>query len=193
METIMSSKHRFLLSYIQKIKMPIFVTLITLMPLSTNATNVGNVINASSNNMSKFSIDLHLKQQQGEYHPPFVAAWIENSQKKSVRTLLLWRKEPKWLKDIRRWWRNAGRKNAELVDAITSATHTAGIFPLSFSATDDNNKPLALGDYILYIEVVREKGGRALIKQKFNFSTQPQQFTLSETAETGEIIFNIIP
>ncbi|MFB0981266.1 MAG: DUF2271 domain-containing protein [Alteromonadaceae bacterium] len=35
------------------------------------------------------NIDLTLKQKLGEYHPPYVASWIENSQGKLVRTLLL--------------------------------------------------------------------------------------------------------
>ncbi len=140
----------------------------------------------------QFEINLALKQQTGEYHPPYVAAWIENSQRQSVRTLFLWRKEAKWLKDIRRWWRNAGRKDSQLVDAITSATHAAGKYPLSFNATNDNQQPLANDNYTLYIEVVREKGGRALIKQAFQFKQKNQTFTLSETPETDEITFSII-
>lgn len=148
---------------------------------------------AKSNNIATLEIMLELKQQQGEYHPPYVAVWMENSQKKSVRTFLLWRKEPKWLKDIRRWWRNVGRKDPELVDAITSATHSAGRFPLKFKLIDDNQQPLMDEDYTLYIEVVREKGGRALLKQSFKLNKTTQQFTLKETAETGDITFTITP
>lgn len=148
---------------------------------------------AYENHSGTLALQLELKQQQGEYHPPYVAAWIENSKRKSVRTLLLWRKEPKWLKDIRRWWRNVGRKDAELVDAITSATHAAGSFPLSFKLNDDKQHALSDGSYTLFIEVVREKGGRALLKQKFDLNQSPQKFTLKETAETGEITFSINP
>lgn len=148
---------------------------------------------AQSNNTATLALTLELKQQQGEYHPPYVAAWIENNKRKSVRTLLLWRKEPKWLKDIRRWWRNVGRKDAQLVDAITSATHAAGSFPLSFKLTDDKQQKLANGEYTFYVEVVREKGGRALLKHKFQINNKVQNYTLKETAETGEINFSITP
>lgn len=171
----------------------VLICLLSLVSNSTKAANAASEIMTRTENVSKIAITLKLKQQQGEYHPPYVAAWIENSKKKSVRTLLLWRKEPKWLKDIRRWWRNVGRKDAALVDAITSATHAAGTFPLSFLATDDNKKSLLDGNYTLYIEVVREKGGRALLKQKFTLNNQTQQFTLKETAETGAITFTITP
>lgn len=154
---------------------------------------ISQTSNAASNNTATIALKLELKKQQGEYHPPYVAAWIENSQKKSVRTLLLWRDDAKWLKDIRRWWRNVGRKDAELVDAITSATHSAGSFPLSFNLTDDQQKALPDGSYTLYIEVVREKGGRALLKQKFKLNNKTQQFTLNETPETGVITFTVTP
>lgn len=173
--------------HITKIMLLVFITLLFAMPQISHAFKTGN------NNAETLAIKLELKQQQGEYHPPYVAVWIENNQKKSVRTLLLWRDDAKWLKDIRRWWRNVGRKDAELVDAITSATHAAGHFPLSFHLVDDQQKTLPKGDYTLYIEVVREKGGRALLKQKFKLNAKPQQFTLNETAETGVITFTITP
>ncbi len=155
--------------------------------------SISQTSQANSNSVASIAINLELKQHKGEYHPPYVAAWIENSQKKSVRTLLLWRKEVKWLKDIRRWWRNVGRKDAKLVDAITSATHAAGNFPLSFNLKDDRQQALSDGSYTLYIEVVREKGGRALLKQTFTLNNKNQKFTFNDTAETGVINFTVTP
>lgn len=172
----------------------LFYKIKTTVALSTIALLFGLSTPLHANETSgEIGIALTLKQQQGEYHPPYVAAWIENDKRKSVRTLLLWRKEAKWLKDIRRWWRNVGRKDATLVDAITSATHAAGKFPLSFNLTDDKQQQLNHGEYTLYIEVVREKGGRALLKQPFNLNKTAQTFALKETAETGEITFTITP
>jgi hypothetical protein len=176
-----------------KTLLPHHVTKVILLVFMTLLFTMVQTSQASDNNAATLDIKLELKQQQGEYHPPYVAAWIENSEKKSVRTLLLWRKEPKWLKDIRRWWRNVGRKDASLVDAITSATHAAGSFPLSFRLTDDQHQQLSDGDYTLYIEVVREKGSRALLKQAFKLNNKSQEFTFKESAETDEITFTITP
>ena len=170
--------------YFTKAILLVFITVLFATP---------QISNAASNSTATIAIKLDLKQQQGEYHPPYVAVWIENNQKKSVRTLLLWRDDAKWLKDIRRWWRNVGRKDANLVDAITSATHAAGNFPLSFNLADDQQKALPDDNYTLYIEVVREKGGRALLKQKFKLTNKTQLFTFKETAETGAITFTITP
>lgn len=172
--------------------MRIFIIIAAAIALLTLTLSTNRVSAAGPQKPAKVNIELALKQQQGEYHPPYVAAWIENSKKKPVRTLLLWRKEPKWLKDIRRWWRRVGRKSPALVDAITSATRSAGSYSLSFNTTDDTQQPLPNGDYTLYIEVVREKGGRALLKQVFNLGAGKQEFTLPATEETDPITFTVI-
>jgi len=140
---------------------------------------------------TELAISLKLPAQQGEYHNPYVAVWLEDTSGKSVRTLVLWREGSKWLKDIRRWWRKVGRKDAELVDAITSATRAAGHYQLSFMALDDDKNNLPQGDYILNIEVVRENGGRGMTKQKFSLNGTNQTFTLATNAELSNSTFTI--
>jgi hypothetical protein len=140
---------------------------------------------------TELQLSLNLPQQSGEYHNPYVAVWIENSKGKSVRTLVLWREGSKWLKDIRRWWRKVGRKDETLVDAITSATRAAGSYQLTFQALDDDKNRLASGNYILHLEVVRENGGRAIIKQKFTLNGTSQTFTLVPNPEVTKSIFTI--
>ncbi len=151
------------------------------------------VANPNSSTPTTLNIELTLKQQLGEYHPPYVASWIENSQGKPVRTLLLWREQAKWLKDIRRWWRKVGKKDAELVDGITSATRITGKYPLSFLAENDEKASLKKGKYTLFIEVVRENGGRAIIRQPFSLNGEKSTFTLAATNETDEIKFSVTP
>jgi hypothetical protein len=151
------------------------------------------VANPNSSTPTTLNIELTLKQQLGEYHPPYVASWIENSQGKPVRTLLLWREQAKWLKDIRRWWRKVGKKDAELVDGITSATRITGKYPLSFLAENDEKTSLKKGKYTLFIEVVRENGGRAIIRQPFSLNGEKSTFTLAATNETDEIKFSVTP
>jgi len=164
----------------------LIIMLLSLFSLNTNA-------HKSTVHPTEITIELALKQQSGEYHRPYVASWIESSKGKSVRTLLLWREQAKWLKDIRRWWRKAGRKDAVLVDGITSATRAAGKFKLSFMAQDDNNVALNKGQYTLFIEVVRENGGRAIIRQPFYLNGNKETFTLAATNETDQIKLSVNP
>lgn len=140
---------------------------------------------------TELQLSLRLPPQEGEYHNPYVAIWLEDNTGHSVRTLVLWREGNKWLKDIRRWWRKVGRKDSDLVDAITSATRAAGRYQLSFQALDDNKKALVAGSYTLHIEVVRENGGRSMIKQKFTLDGASQTFTLAPSLEIAKSIFTI--
>ena len=140
---------------------------------------------------TELRLALKLPAQAGEYHNPYVAVWIEDTNGKSARTLVLWREGAKWLKDIRRWWRKVGRKDADFVDGITSATRAAGHYKLNFDALDDKGAPLANGNYILRIEVVRENGSRAMLKQPFTLNGKAQQYTLAATSETAKSIFTI--
>jgi len=140
---------------------------------------------------TELQLDLKLPAQTGEYHNPYVAVWIEDSKGQSARTLVLWREGAKWLKDIRRWWRKVGRKDADLVDGITSATRAAGQYQLNFDALDDKGQPLAHGQYTLRIEVVRENGGRSIVKQPFTLDGKDQKFTLKATSEIAKSFFTI--
>lgn len=146
---------------------------------------------ASKSMATEIELSVNLAKQTGEYHNPYVAAWIENDSGKSVRTLVLWREGAKWLKDIRTWWRKVGRRNKSIVDGVTSATRPAGDYRLTFKANGDNQKPLAQGSYTLKLEVVRENGGRAIIKQKFKLNGETQSYTLKSTPETAQATFSI--
>lgn len=136
-------------------------------------------------------LSLNLAKQSGEYHNPYTAAWIENDSGQSVRTLLLWREQAKWLKDLRTWWRKVGRRHPEIVDGVTSATRPAGNYKLRFAAENDQGVPLTAGDYTLKVEVVRENGGRAMLTQAFQLNHNSHHFVLPTTAETAQSYFTI--
>ncbi|MEM7219324.1 MAG: DUF2271 domain-containing protein [Pseudomonadota bacterium] len=115
-----------------------------------------------------------------DYNKPYVAIWLERPQQSE--TLLLWHlknaKDDKWLPDIRRWWRKQGRYGLP-VDAVTGATRGPGRYRESFDVDIE-------GSATLLIEVVREDGGRTLIKQPMDFSGNEQVYVLPPDNEIGE-------
>jgi hypothetical protein len=121
------------------------------------------------------------------YARPYVAIWIEDSQRKPVKTIQLWVGKDEWLKDLRSWWRKVGRYDRELVDAVTSATRSAGQYRFSWDGTDDNNQRLEQGEYTLYIEAVREHGGRNQLRQKMTLTNQEAHYQLKPTEEIGNV------
>jgi len=138
---------------------------------------------------SNLSVSLTLPEiTSGQYHRPYTAVWIEDNKGKHVKTLALWSepKGQKWLKDIRRWWRKIGRTDANWVDGISSATRPAGTYDLKWDLTTEDKQKVKQSDYKVFIEVVREHGGRNLLKHSFSLK-KDFKTTLNPTAETGPI------
>ena len=117
------------------------------------------------------------------YKRPYVAVWLENDQRKAVATLEFWAAEDDWYKDLRAWWRKAGRYLGEQADGISSATRPAGVHRFSWKPSEAQ---LSAGDYQLHIEVSREHGGRSHLRQAITLG--PQAFEHSQTnADQREI------
>lgn len=139
-------------------------------------------------------VELQLPEiQTSKYQRPFVAIWLErNSSPKTVETLAVWYNDRKWLKDIRRWWRKAGRYDAD-IDAVTGATRAPGRYQLQWSGSDEQGKAVREGRYTLYLEAVREHGNRTLLKQKLKLGgdVESQHYQLPGGLELGSISIRV--
>ncbi|MGO4305597.1 MULTISPECIES: DUF2271 domain-containing protein [unclassified Cupriavidus] len=109
-----------------------------------------------------------------EYHRPYVSVWVERADQSPVSTLAVWYdgklkdgEGTKWLKDMRQWWRKAGRDMQMPADGISGATRAPGEHVVSFA---DGKVPLGklpAGDYQLVVEAAREVGGREIVRVPF--------------------------
>jgi len=93
------------------------------------------------------------------YHRPYVALWLETPERKHVTTIALWVEKAEWFKDLRQWWRKAGRSN-DSFDGVTGATKRPGTYTIEWHGKDLKGNPVKPGSYLLNVEVVREEGGR---------------------------------
>ena len=109
-----------------------------------------------------------------EYHKPYVAMWIEKADGAVASTLSVLydvkKKDnggEKWVKDLRTWWRKAGRETQLPIDGVSGATRAAGSHTMSFGPARTGIDKLPAGDYKLVIEAAREAGGRELVRVPF--------------------------
>src|SRR5690606_33055924 len=42
------------------------------------------------------------------YHRPYVAIWLETTEREGVETIAVWHEQEEWLRDMRQWWRKLG-------------------------------------------------------------------------------------
>jgi hypothetical protein len=125
-----------------------------------------------------------------EYHKPYVAIWIERPDQTVASTLSVLydvKKRDnggtKWVKDLRTWWRKAGRDVTLPLDGVSGATRAAGTQTMSFAAAHNGLDKLPAGDYKLVIEAAREAGGRELVRVPF---TLPAKGKVDATAAGKE-------
>ena len=111
-----------------------------------------------------------------EYHRPYVAIWIENPDKTAVKTLAVWydiklknQEGETWLKDMRQWWRRAGRAMDLPVDGVSGATRAPGRHQVSFTGGRAPLGTLPAGSYNLVVEAAREVGGREMVRIPFQW------------------------
>lgn len=134
-----------------------------------------------------------------EYHRPYVAVWIENADKTAVKTLAVWydvkKKDAegeKWLKDMRQWWRRAGRDLKMPVDGVSAATRAPGKHQVVFSAAKIGNLPA--GEYNVVVEAAREVGGVEVVRTPFQWPPKaPATTSAAGSTELGALSLTAKP
>jgi hypothetical protein len=136
-----------------------------------------------------------------EYHKPYVAVWLEKEDQSFQAHLAVWYDEKKkgredgttWLKDLRQWWRKAGRELKVPADGITGATRPPGAQRLVIPPTHPAMAKLAPGNYHIVVEAAREVGGRELVRIPFTWPKGGATFQAKGNSELGAISMRIKP
>ncbi|HQR93959.1 MAG: hypothetical protein B7Y15_14760 [Bacteroidetes bacterium 24-39-8] len=150
------------------------------------ATENSDLVNVEKEWKNEVVITLELMQQAGFAKRPFAAIWVEDADKKTVKTIALWFNKPRWVPDMREWYRKNGetmKANPTSFSSITSATRSAGKYTLKWDGKDDAGNMLPAGNYTIYMEVVREHGGYDLLHQQVECMKKDQSFTLQGVKE----------
>lgn len=154
----------------------------------TIASENTNLANAEKEWKNEVTITLELMQQAGFAKRPFAAIWVEDAEKKTVKTIALWFNKPRWVPDMREWYRKNGetmKANPTSFSSVTSATRSAGKYTLKWDGKDDAGNILPAGNYTIYMEVVREHGGYDLLHQEVECKKKDQSFTLQGVKEVS--------
>lgn len=139
------------------------------------------------------------KLNVAEYHKPYVAIWIENpADSTAAGTLAVWYDAKnhedngaKWLKDMRQWWRKAGREMSFPADGVSGATRAPGPHKLVFSGAKGALKTLKPGQYNLVVEAAREVGGHEAVRVPFAWGKPGKLATAKGSAELGAVTVSV--
>ena len=130
----------------------------------------------------ELAVDFEINQPNDfRYHWPYVAVWLEDKDGREVRTLSLWvqtsRRGPRWIPDLRRWFRDAqaaqAAGGADLVATVSSATRMPGKYSLLWDGKDDRGNPVVQGTYTFNLETAREHGPYQLMQKEIIIGAKP--------------------
>lgn len=134
------------------------------------------------------AIQLELAKFEGRFRRPFVAVWVEDAKKNTVRTLALWYNKPRWLPDLKEWYRKNNSSypgGGQDMASISSATRPAGSYILKWDGKDDKGKYMNEGTYTIFIEAAREHGTYQIMKQELNCKKRPERIDIPGNTEVS--------
>lgn len=140
----------------------------------------------------ELSIDLTLPRMDNpRFRRPYVAVWIEDAQHLPVRTIALWTEKPRYISELREWYRDdrnsSGGQGTDLWRTVSTATRPPGTYTLTWDGKDNEGKLVKAGTYTVCIEAAREHGGYDIERRELIFDSKPQQASLPAANELGAI------
>ena len=121
------------------------------------------------------------------YRRPYVAVWIEDSDKFPIRTLSFWVQKTRWWPDLKGWYRGdklrSMAEGTEIAATIASATRAPGKYTVKWDGKDAKGQTVKPGKYAICIEAAREHGTYQLIRHEMEFNGTPKTVPLSGNVE----------
>ncbi len=148
--------------------------------------------NANWNQSMELAIKLDLPRMDNpRYRRPYVAVWVEDQDKYPVRTVALWFKNPRWLNELKTWYRDDQVRNlsegSDISATVSSATRAPGSYQLKWDGKDNAGKLVKAGKYTVVVEAAREHGGHSIDRQEFDFNGTAQAKVLPASEELGAV------
>jgi thiamine biosynthesis lipoprotein len=158
------------------------------MPVAENEKSVTVSATADQWNDYELVVNFEISQLEGFTRRPYLVIWVEDREKKPVRTISLWYQKDRWLRDLRLWYttnkeRFTGEMNKANISSISSATRAPGKYSVKWDGKDDNGNYVKPSRYTVYIEAAREHGTYQIISQEINCSGTAKQRALTGNVE----------
>jgi thiamine biosynthesis lipoprotein len=138
----------------------------------------------SWNTNFELMINLELSLPKNDWGKrPFVAVWIEGPEHVSIRTLAVWYSRPRWLPELKAWYRrNGGHFTTDTGSfrSITSATRPSGKYSLKWDGRDNHGNLMKPGSYLISIEAVQE---HSLIQPFGSYTLLRSEIDCNESAK----------
>ena len=145
----------------------------------------------SNQSLTRFTVDYQIPQfSDTDYERPYLAIWLTDKNNQLVRQLLLLGSSNRWAQENKRWWRNVGRKNDSMLDALAKPTRRPGHYSVQWDGYDQHQNIVEQKQLILHIEASREHGGHDYQRKLIDFTVNEPQL-INSAGEIGKSLITI--
>jgi thiamine biosynthesis lipoprotein len=140
----------------------------------------------------ELAINFQFNAIEDNTHRPFAAIWVENEKRESVRNLALWYNKPKWIPDLKNWYRiNGERFKADKNNyaSVTGATRNPGKYTVKWDGKDDSGNYVPQGKYTIIIETSKEHGTDEILRQPLELKKSALKVTNAGNVEIANVSF----
>lgn len=140
----------------------------------------------------ELNINLEVAQIEGfRARRPYVAVWVEDADHFPVRTIALWTEKPRYIPDLKQWYKDdqirSMAEGNDITRTVSTATRPPGKYSVKWDGKDNQGKLVKAGTYTVCVEAAREHGTYQIERHEINFNGQPRQFTLPAGTELGAV------
>jgi hypothetical protein len=141
----------------------------------------------------ELAITFEMNAIAGNTRRPFAAIWVENDKKEPIRNLALWYNKPKWVPDLKNWYRINGesfKADKTSFASVTGATRSPGKYTIKWDGKDDKGNYVAQGKYTIIIETSKEHGTDEIIRQPMEFKKAAIKVNHKGNVEISNVTFD---
>ena len=156
------------------------------------SNNWQTLVKTESNQpLTRLTVDYQIPSfSDTDYERPYLAIWLTDENNQLVRQLLLLGSSNRWAQENKRWWRNVGRKNDSMLDALAKPTRRPGHYNVQWDGFDFNHNIVEQEHLVLHVEASREHGGHDYQRIKIDLTTN-SPIILNDSGEIGKTVITI--
>jgi len=141
----------------------------------------------------ELAVSFEFNAIEGNGHRPFAAVWVEDANKIPIRNLALWYNKPKWLPDLRNWYRINGesfKTDKNNYASVTGATRSPGKYTIKWDGKNDKGQYVPQGKYTIIIETAKEHGTDEILRRELELKKSPIKATAAGNVEFSNVTFD---
>jgi thiamine biosynthesis lipoprotein len=163
-------------------------------PLVSRAAFAAGATSGMWDPAMELTINFEIAHLSGMVRRPFIAAWIEDTDRFQVKTIALWYHEDRFLTEMKSWYRSdrmrAMAEGKEIFRSIGAATRAPGKYSLQWDGKDNTGSTVKAGKYTVYLEACREHGTHQIVKKEFEFNGKPDKVSFPGNIELTSASFD---